>query len=216
MVDLKFTDLLGTWQHMSLPLSAIDEAAFEEGLGFDGSSIRGWKGIPESDMLLMPDPSTAMLDPFTEVTTVSLLCGILDPMSREPYDRDPRLIAKRAEAYLTETGIADTAYFGPEAEFFVFDDVTLRPEREPCVLRGRLRGGLLELGSAGPRLHDPREARVFPRRPPMTRCTTCGPRWCSRWSGSASPASTTTTRWRRPANARSTCVSRPSRAWPIS
>jgi glutamine synthetase len=124
MVDLKFTDLLGTWQHVSLPLSAIDEAAFEEGLGFDGSSIRGWKGISESDMLLMPDPSTAILDPFTEVTTMSLLCGILDPISREPYDRDPRLIAKRAEAYLTETGIADTAYFGPEAEFFVFDDVS--------------------------------------------------------------------------------------------
>jgi len=131
MVDLKFTDLLGTWQHVSLPLSAIDEAAFEEGLGFDGSSIRGWKGISESDMLLMPDPSTAMLDPFTEATTMSLLCGILDPISREPYDRDPRLIAKRAEAYLTETGIADTAYFGPEAEFFVFDDVSyeLSPNR---------------------------------------------------------------------------------------
>jgi glutamine synthetase len=124
MVDLKFTDLLGTWQHASLPLSAIDEDAFQEGLGFDGSSIRGWKGISESDMLLMPDAATAMLDPFTEVTTLSLLCGILDPLTREPYERDPRLIAKRSEAYLVETGIADTAYFGPEAEFFVFDDVS--------------------------------------------------------------------------------------------
>ncbi|HWB21312.1 MAG TPA: type I glutamate--ammonia ligase [Gaiellaceae bacterium] len=131
MVDLKFTDLLGTWQHVSLPLSAINEAAFEEGLGFDGSSIRGWKGISESDMLLMPDPSTAMLDPFTEETTMSLLCGILDPITRDPYERDPRLIAKRAEAYLASTGIADTAYFGPEAEFFVFDDVSyeLAPNR---------------------------------------------------------------------------------------
>ena len=123
MVDLKFTDLLGTWQHVSLPLSAIDEDSFEEGLGFDGSSIRGWKGIAESDMLLMPDPSTAMLDPFTEVRTLSLLCGIEDPLTREPYARDPRHIAKKAEAYLAETGIADTVYFGPEAEFFVFDDV---------------------------------------------------------------------------------------------
>ncbi len=123
MVDLKFTDLLGTWQHVSLPLTAIDEDAFEEGLGFDGSSIRGWKGIQESDMLLVPDPATAILDPFTEVTTLSLLCGILDPITREPYERDPRLIAKKAETYLASTGIADTAYFGPEAEFFVFDDV---------------------------------------------------------------------------------------------
>jgi glutamine synthetase len=131
MVDLKFTDLLGTWQHVSLPLSALDEAAFEEGLGFDGSSIRGWKGIQESDMLLIPDASTAVLDPFTEVPTLSLLCGILDPITREPYDRDPRLIAQRAEAYLAETGIADTVYFGPEAEFFIFDDVSyeLGPNR---------------------------------------------------------------------------------------
>ena len=123
MVDLKFTDLLGSWQHVSLPLTAIDEDAFEEGLGFDGSSIRGWKGIQESDMLLMPDPGTAMLDPFTEVSTLSLLCGIVDPITRDPYERDPRLIAQKAEAYLASTGIADTVYFGPEAEFFVFDDV---------------------------------------------------------------------------------------------
>ncbi len=124
IVDLKFADLLGTWQHVSLPLSAIDEDAFEEGLGFDGSSIRGWKGIQESDMLLIPDPGSAILDPFTEATTLSLLCGIMDPITREPYERDPRLIAQRAEAYLSSTGIADIVYFGPEAEFFVFDDVS--------------------------------------------------------------------------------------------
>jgi glutamine synthetase len=124
IVDLKFTDLLGTWQHVSLPLTAIDEGSFEEGLGFDGSSIRGWKGIQESDMLLIPDASSAFLDPFTEVPTLSLLCGIMDPITREPYERDPRLIAKRAEAHLATTGVADTAFFGPEAEFFVFDDVS--------------------------------------------------------------------------------------------
>jgi glutamine synthetase len=124
MVDLKFTDLLGTWQHVSLPLTALDEDAFEDGLGFDGSSIRGWKGIQESDMLLIPDGSTAMLDPFTEVATLSLLCNVQDPLTREEYDRDPRLIAQRAEAYLVESGIADTIYFGPEAEFFVFDRVS--------------------------------------------------------------------------------------------
>src|SRR5437870_6747013 len=123
MVDLKFTDLLGAWQHMTLPLSAFDEAAFDEGLGFDGSSIRGWQGIAESDMLLVPQAETALLDPFTEVPTLSILCEVIDPITREPYPKDPRRLARRAEAYLRTTGIADTAYFGPESEFFVFDSV---------------------------------------------------------------------------------------------
>ena len=123
MVDLKFTDLLGSWQHMTLPLSAFDESAFDEGLGFDGSSIRGWQGIAESDMLLVPQPETALLDPFTETPTMSIICEILDPVTREPYNKDPRHIARRAEEYLRSTGIADTSYFGPESEFFVFDSV---------------------------------------------------------------------------------------------
>jgi glutamine synthetase len=124
MVDLKFCDLLGTWQHMSLPITAFDESAFDEGLGFDGSSIRGWQGIDESDMLLMPQAETAVLDPATEVPTLSLVCEICDPVTREPYGRDPRQIARRAEEHLRSTGIADTAYFGPECEFFVFDEVS--------------------------------------------------------------------------------------------
>jgi glutamine synthetase len=124
MVDLKFCDLLGTWQHVTLPLSAFDESAFDEGLGFDGSSIRGWQGISESDMLLMPDASSAVLDPFCETPTLSLVCEIVDPITREPYGKDPRRIAKRAEEHLRETGIADTAYFGPECEFFVLDSVS--------------------------------------------------------------------------------------------
>ena len=124
MVDLKFCDLLGTWQHVTLPLSAFDESAFDEGLGFDGSSIRGWQGISESDMLLMPDASTALLDPFTEEPTLSLICEIADPITREPYRKDPRQIAKRAEQYLRESGVADTCYVGPECEFFVFDEVS--------------------------------------------------------------------------------------------
>ncbi|HEY7537944.1 MAG TPA: type I glutamate--ammonia ligase [Gaiellaceae bacterium] len=123
MVDLKFTDLLGTWQHMTLPLSAFDESAFDEGLGFDGSSIRGWQGISESDMLLMPQAETALVDPFTATPTISIVCEILDPVTREPYAKDPRRLARRAEEYLRQTGIADTAYFGPESEFFVFDSV---------------------------------------------------------------------------------------------
>jgi glutamine synthetase len=123
MVDLKFTDLLGTWQHMTLPLSAFDESAFDDGLGFDGSSIRGWKGISESDMLLMPQAETALIDPFTTTPTISILCEIIDPITREPYAKDPRHVARRAEEYLRSTGIADTCYFGPESEFFVFDSV---------------------------------------------------------------------------------------------
>jgi glutamine synthetase len=124
MVDLKFCDLLGTWQHVTLPLAAFDESAFDEGLGFDGSSIRGWQGISESDMLLMPDASSAVLDPFCATPTLSLVCEIVDPITREPYGKDPRRIAKRAEEHLRATGIADTAYFGPECEFFVLDSVS--------------------------------------------------------------------------------------------
>ena len=124
MVDLKFTDLLGTWQHMTLPVTAFDESAFDDGLGFDGSSIRGWQGISESDMLLMPDASSAILDPFTAAPTLSLICEITDPVTGETYAKDPRRIAQRAEEYLAETGIADTAYMGPECEFFVLDSVS--------------------------------------------------------------------------------------------
>ena len=124
MVDLKFCDLLGTWQHVSLPIGSFDESAFEEGLGFDGSSIRGWQGIEESDMILMPDASTAILDPFTEVPTLSLVCEIVEPGTYAPYAKDPRKVAKRAEEYLRSTGIADTMYVGPECEFFVFDEVS--------------------------------------------------------------------------------------------
>jgi glutamine synthetase len=123
MVDLKFCDLLGTWQHVTMPLTTFDESAFDEGLGFDGSSIRGWKGISESDMLLVPDPSSAILDPYMEVPTLSLICEIVDPLTREPYARDPRHIAGLAEEYMRSTGIADIAHFGPECEFFVFDNV---------------------------------------------------------------------------------------------
>jgi len=123
MVDLKFCDLLGTWQHMTLPVRAFDQSAFDDGLGFDGSSIRGWQGISESDMLLVPQAETAVLDPATETPTLSLVCEIVDPLTREPYARDPRGIARRAEEYLRSTGVADTAFFGPECEFFVFDEV---------------------------------------------------------------------------------------------
>ncbi len=123
MVDLKFLDLPGIWQHFTVPIEQFSEEAFEEGFGFDGSSIRGWQEIHESDMIVVPDPTTAVLDPFFEVPTLSLICNVMDPITREPYSRDPRYVAQKAEAYLKSTGIGDTAYFGPEAEFFIFDDI---------------------------------------------------------------------------------------------
>ena len=123
MVDLKFMDFPGLWQHFSVPISQFNEDAFEDGFGFDGSSIRGWQPIHASDMLVIPDPETAKLDPFTDVPTLSVICNIADPLTKERYSRDPRNIAQKAEAYLKSTGIADTAYFGPEAEFFIFDDI---------------------------------------------------------------------------------------------
>lgn len=123
MVDFKFMDFIGIWQHFSTPVSELDEDLFEDGLGFDGSSIRGWQPIHASDMLVVPDPATAMMDPFTEAPTLSLICDIEDPLTRESYSRDPRAIAKKAEAYLKSTGIGDTVYVGPEPEFFIFDDI---------------------------------------------------------------------------------------------
>ena len=116
-------DFLGIWQHFTIPMSEVDEALFEDGNGFDGSSIRGWQPIHASDMLVIPDSATAVVDPFITRRTLSLICNIVDPITKENYSRDPRNIARKAEAYLKSTGVADTAFFGPEAEFFILDDV---------------------------------------------------------------------------------------------
>ena len=123
LVDLKFMDLIGTWQHFTIPMSEYDEDLFEDGSGFDGSSIRGWQPINASDMLVIPDPGTAVMDPFCDKPTLSLLGNIVDPITREPYSRDPRGIAKKAEAYVQSGGFGDVAYFGPEPEFFILDEV---------------------------------------------------------------------------------------------
>ena len=124
IVDVKFTDLFGEWQHFSMPVEEFsEEGAFEEGMGFDGSSIRGFQSIESSDMILLADPDSAMVDPVHEMPTLSLTCDVYDPITRVPYSRDPRYIAKKSVEYLQSTGIADTAYIGPEAEFFVFDKV---------------------------------------------------------------------------------------------
>ncbi len=122
-VDYKFTDFLGLWQHFSTPISEYSENLFTDGLGFDGSSIRGFQPIDESDMLLIPEMNTAFIDPFTEHVTLTFICNVKDPVTGEFYSRDPRHVAKKAEAYLISSGVADTAYFGPEAEFFIFDDI---------------------------------------------------------------------------------------------
>ncbi len=134
-VDFRFTDTRGKEQHVTVPISAFNDEKFTQGHAFDGSSIAGWKGIEASDMLLMPDPNTANIDPFMEETTLLLSCDVLEPGDGKPYDRDPRSIAKKAEAYLKASGIGDTAFFGPEPEFFIFDQVRWNVDMAGCFVK---------------------------------------------------------------------------------
>ena len=134
-MDYRFTDTRGKEQHVTVPISAVDEDVFEDGKMFDGSSIAGWKGIQESDMILMPDPATACVDPFFEEPTLLLTCDVIEPNTMQGYERDPRSLARRAEAYLKSTGVADTAYFGPENEFFIFDDVRWGADISGCFCK---------------------------------------------------------------------------------
>src|SRR5438309_6762099 len=122
-VDVRFVDLPGLWQHFTVSAREFSADAFEEGLGFDGSSIRGFQAIQESDMLLMPDPTTARPDPFSTIPTLSVICNVNDPVTQKPYSRDPRHVAQKAEEHLRASGIADTSYWGPEAEFYIFSNV---------------------------------------------------------------------------------------------
>jgi glutamine synthetase type I len=134
-VDFRFTDTRGKEQHVSVPVKYFTKEKFEEGHAFDGSSIAGWKGIQASDMLLMPDPSTARMDPFTDEPVLNINCDVYDPIEHKPYNRDPRGIARRAEAYLKSTGLGDVAYFGPEPEFFIFDGVTWNVDMSGCFVK---------------------------------------------------------------------------------
>lgn len=134
-VDFRFTDTRGKQQHVSYPASMIEEDTFTDGTMFDGSSISGWKGINESDMILMPDPSTATMDPFTDEPTLNITCDIVEPDTMQGYERDPRSVAKRAEAYLQSTGLGDQAYFGPEPEFFILDDVRWGASMSGCFVK---------------------------------------------------------------------------------
>lgn len=147
MIDFRFTDMPGQWQHFSIPADKLEEAHFYEGLGFDGSSIRGWKSIDESDMLAIPDASTAKVDPFIRYKSLSLICDIVDPMTKLPYDRDPRLIARKAIKFMESTGLADTAYLGPEAEFFILDHVAYNINEYSSWYRIDSREGFWNTGS---------------------------------------------------------------------
>ncbi|MFN8498172.1 MAG: type I glutamate--ammonia ligase [Anaerolineae bacterium] len=163
IVDVKFIDLPGTWQHFSMPVSELKVDSFEDGLGFDGSSIRGFQVINESDMLLMPDPNTAVVDPVCSIPTLSLVCDVYDPLTKQPYSRDPRYIARKAEAYLKSTGIADTSYWGPEAEFFVFDSVRFDSSTNASYYYVDSEEGVWNSGSnGGPNLgHRPRYKEAY-------------------------------------------------------
>ena len=134
-VDLRFTDTRGTEQHVTVPVKYFNKEKFELGHAFDGSSIAGWKGIQASDMLLMPDPVSARMDPFTDEPVLNISCDVYEPQDGKPYDRDPRSIAKKAEAYLKQTGLGDVAYFGPEPEFFIFDGVTWNVDMSGCSVK---------------------------------------------------------------------------------
>ena len=138
-VDMKFCDMFGTWQHCTYPIDTLDEGVFEDGFGFDGSSIRGWQAINESDMLAVPDPKTTRLDPFFAQPTVSIIADIVDPITKEAYNKDPRGVVKKGIAYLESTGIADTCFIGPEPEFFIFDDIRYQFNQ---------RGGMYEIDSS--------------------------------------------------------------------
>lgn len=147
MIDFRFTDMPGQWQHFSIPAEKLEEEHFYEGLGFDGSSIRGWKSIDESDMLVIPDPSTAKVDPFIKHKSLYIICDIVDPMTKQPYERDPRLIARKAVDYMQSTGIADVAHFGPEAEFFILDHVAYNVNEYSSWFRIDSREGFWNTGS---------------------------------------------------------------------
>src|ERR671928_432459 len=169
ILDLRFMDFPGLWQHLSVPIGELSEGLFTDGHGFDGSSIRGWQAINASDMLIIPDPDSARIDPFLKDPTLVMICDVVDPVTRENYSRDPRNIAKKAEAFLKASGIADVAYFGPEAEFFVFDDIRFDSTENSCYYFVDSAEGQWNTGrSEGPNLgYKPRYKEGYFPVPPM-------------------------------------------------
>ncbi len=167
MVDFKFIDFPGMWQHFSVPIGQLSESSFEDGFGFDGSSIRGWQPIDASDMLVIPDPTTAVIDPMLQHPTLSLICNIIDPLTREPYTRDPRYIARKAEAHVKKSGLGDAIFFGPEAEFFIFDGVRYDQTTNSGYYFIESREGAWETGAEGQNLgYKPRPKEGYFPVPP--------------------------------------------------
>ena len=180
LVDFKFVDLLGQWQHTTMPIHKLKVETFSEGFNFDGSSIRGWKAINESDMTCIPDAATAVIDPFIKEPTLSLIVDIADAVTHQPYVRDPRQIAKKAEQYLKQTGIGDISYFGPEPEFFIFDSVRFCEGPNTSFYKidskeGRWNTGNEEEG--GNLGYKPDYKRGYFRFPRSTAKSTSAPRW---------------------------------------
>ena len=214
IVDYRFCDLPGLMQHFSVPASEMTEGTFEDGIGFDGSSIRGFQQIFESDMLLQPDPDTAYMDPFTQHRTLNINCFVKDPVTGEMYSRDPRNIAKKAELYLKQSGIADISYWGPEAEFYIFDSIRFDQNQYEGYYHIDAEEGVWNSGTAGvdgknlgyrPRYKE----GYFPLPPDGPLPGPAQPRWCSTSSRWASRSRSTTTRSAPPARPRSTCDTTP-------
>ena len=197
-VDLRFTDPRGKWQHVTFDIGMIEEDTFAEGVMFDGSSIAGWKAINESDMCLMPDPVTATIDPFFAETTMVITCDVLEPTTGEPYNRDPRGMAKKAEAMVKSMGVGDTVFFGPEAEFFVFDDVRYQTTPYNTGFRLDSVGIADQLGHRirrrQSRSPNPHQGRLFPRSAAGTRCRTCARKCSAPWQRWASRSRSITTK----------------------
>lgn len=212
-VDVRFCDLPGVMQHFNVPASTVGEDFFTDGQMFDGSSIRGFQAINESDMKLIPDLHTAYIDPFRVEKTLNINMSIVDPYTNEPYSRDPRQVAAKAEAYLKSTGIADTAFFAPEAEFYIFDDVRFETKQNKSFyeidsIEAAWNTSRKEDGGTWatktPYMGTSRSRR-------STTTPTCVTRWCSRSTSWASRSSGATTRWAPPVRPRSTTA---STAWP--
>ena len=207
IVDFRFCDLPGLMQHFSVPAHALEPEGFDEGFGFDGSSIRGFQEIQESDMLLIPDPDTAVVDPFRQHKTLNINCFVRDPVTGESYSRDPRYVAQKAEAYLVSTGIADRAYFGPEAEFFVFDDVRFAQDSHSAMYPvDSIEGIWNSAKDEGPNLgyKTPVQGGVLPGPADGPLPGSALGDDPARWSASASRSRSSTTRSAPPARPRST------------
>ena len=211
ILDLRFMDFPGLWQHLSVPIGELTEELFTDGHGFDGSSIRGWQAINASDMLIIPDPESARIDPFLKDPTLVMICDVVDPVTRENYSRDPRNIAKKAEAFLKASGIADVAYFGPEAEFLCSTISASTARKTPATtLSIRQKGSGTPGAPKVPTWAISRATKraISPYRPWIA-SKTFALRWSCSWKKWVSRSKRITMKWPRPGRRKSICVSTP-------